>query len=82
MMTVKQVLEIIKPKNYYSGYKGLSTVRDAIEISQNIIPLKIMAELTPQKSIEYLKKGNFIYGLQVKIANLQMMKTYQWHWED
>jgi len=45
-----------KPKNYYSGYKGLSTVRDAIEISQNIIPLKIMAELTPQKSIEYLKK--------------------------
>lgn len=45
-----------KPKNYYSGYKGISTVRDAIEISQNIIPLKIMAELTPQKSIGYLKK--------------------------
>lgn len=45
-----------KPKNYYNGYKGLSTVRSAIEISQNIIPLKIMAELTPTKSIEYLRK--------------------------
>ncbi len=44
------------PKNYYNGYKGLSTVRDVIEISQNIIPLKIMTELTPQKSIEYLRK--------------------------
>lgn len=45
-----------KPKNYYQGYKGLSTVRDAIEISGNIIPLKIMTELTPQKSLEYMKK--------------------------
>ncbi len=45
-----------KPKNYYLGYKGLSTVRDAIEVSQNIIPLKIMTELTPQKSLEYMEK--------------------------
>lgn len=45
-----------KPKNYYSGYKGLSTVRSAIEISQNIVPLKIMTELTPKKSLDYMKK--------------------------
>lgn len=44
------------PKNYYNGYKGLSTVRDAIEISQNIIPIKILTELEPKNSIEFMKK--------------------------
>lgn len=43
------------PKNY-NYFRGVISVRDAIETSQNIPFVKIMAELTPQKSIEYLKK--------------------------
>lgn len=44
-----------EPKNY-NYYRGIVTVRDALETSQNIPFVKIMAELTTDKSIEYLKK--------------------------
>ena len=44
------------PKNYYGGYRGYQTVREAISISGNIIPLKILQELGVDKSIDYLKK--------------------------
>ena len=44
-----------KPKNY-NHFRGVITVRDALETSQNIPFVKIMAELTPKKSVEYLKK--------------------------
>lgn len=44
-------------KNYYGGYKGLSTVRYAIEISQNIVPMKILQALGTENSIEYLKQS-------------------------
>ena len=44
-----------KPKNY-NYFRGVVTVRDALETSQNIPFVKIMAELTTDKSIEYLKK--------------------------
>lgn len=43
------------PDNYNS-FTGLRTVRTAVTTSQNIPFIKIMAELTPQKSIEYLEK--------------------------
>lgn len=43
------------PKNYYGGFKGLSTIRYVIQISQNIIPMKIMSELGSDVSIRYLK---------------------------
>ncbi|MBR3163499.1 MAG: transglycosylase domain-containing protein [Clostridia bacterium] len=44
-----------KPKNY-NYFRGVVTVRDAIETSQNIPFVKIMAELTTDKAFEYLKK--------------------------
>ena len=44
-----------EPENY-NGFTGLRTVRTAVTTSQNIPFLKIMAELTPQKSIEYMEK--------------------------
>lgn len=44
------------PKNDNDKYRGLITVRDAIGYSQNMVPLKIMTELTPGKSIDYLRK--------------------------
>ena len=43
------------PKNY-NQFRGLINVRQFIETSQNIPALKIMKELTPSKSIEYLEK--------------------------
>ena len=43
-------------KNYYGYYKGLSTIRYVIEISQNVIPAKIITQLTPKKSMEYIEK--------------------------
>ena len=45
-----------KVKNYYGYYKGLSNIRYVIEISQNVIPAKIITQLTPKKSMEYLEK--------------------------
>ena len=45
-----------KVKNYYGYYKGLSTIRNVIEISQNVIPAKIITQLPPSKSMDYLEK--------------------------
>lgn len=42
------------PKDY-NNFRGLISIRDAVETSQNIPFIKAMAELTPAKSIEYLK---------------------------
>ena len=42
--------------NYYGYYRGLSNIRNVIEISQNVIPAKIITQLTPKKSMEYLEK--------------------------
>ena len=44
-----------EPENYNS-FTGLRTVRTALTTSQNIPFIKVMAELTPQKSIEYMEK--------------------------
>ncbi len=43
------------PKNY-NKFRGLINIRQFIETSQNIPAIKIMKELTPKKSIEYLQK--------------------------
>lgn len=44
-----------KPKDYNSP-KGLISIRSAIRTSQNIPFVKVVTELTPAKSIEYLEK--------------------------
>ena len=44
-----------EPENY-NKFTGLRTVRTALTTSQNIPFIKVMAELTPQKSIEYMEK--------------------------
>ena len=43
-----------EPKNE-SGFKGLINIRSFIRTSQNIPAVKIMVELTPKKSLEYLQ---------------------------
>ena len=45
-----------KPKNDGHRYRGLINMRDIIAYSQNVPQVKIMKELTPGKSIDYLRK--------------------------
>lgn len=60
MITAASVYDDVRvswgPKNYYGYYKGLSTIRYVIEISQNVIPAKLIVQLTPSKSMDYLEK--------------------------
>lgn len=44
-----------KPKNDGGKYRGLINIRDIIAYSQNVPEVKIMKELTPGKSIDYLR---------------------------
>ena len=43
------------PKNDGHKYRGLINIRDIIAYSQNVPEVKIMRELTPGKSIDYLR---------------------------
>lgn len=55
----------------YNKYKGAITVRQAVESSQNIPFVKIMQELTPKESINYMKKLG-ITTLTKKDENLSL----------
>lgn len=44
------------PKNAYSGFKGLSNMRQAIRISQNTIAVQVLDDLMAEKSIKYLRR--------------------------
>ena len=45
--------------NYYTGFRGLSTVREAIRDSMNIVTAKCIAQVTPQVGYDYLLKMGF-----------------------
>ena len=77
------------PKNY-NAFQGLVNIRSFIETSQNIPAVKIMKELTPKKSMEYLRKMGIsslddekdntlslsIGGLSSGISPLEMAAAY------
>ncbi len=44
------------PRNWYKGYRGLSTLREGIEQSMNVVAVKIVEQIGLNTSIEYLKK--------------------------
>lgn len=46
-------------KNWYSGYKGPSSIRDGIRESMNIIAVKTITDVTPELSYEYLLQLGF-----------------------
>lgn len=47
-------------KNWYSsGYRGLTTIRDAIKDSMNIVTVKTLEEVTPKVSMDYLEDLGF-----------------------
>ena len=44
------------PKNWYSGYRGLYTMRQSIEQSVNVNAVKIISDIGVQASLSFLKK--------------------------
>lgn len=47
-------------KNWYgSNYRGLSTLRDGIRDSMNVVTVKTLADITPKRGFSYLKKLGF-----------------------
>ncbi len=78
------------PKNWNKVYKGLTTVREAIAQSMNIIAVKTIADITPELGFEYLKKlgfsklqaeGDAVYamplgGIRTGVTPLEMTAAY------
>ena len=46
-------------QNWYSGYKGLCSLRYGIEQSLNIVTVKTLTQITPQLGFDYLKSFGF-----------------------
>ncbi len=44
------------PKNWYSGYRGLHTLRQSVEQSINVNAVKVQNDLGPETSLKFLKK--------------------------
>ncbi len=59
------------PKNL-NGYRGLITIREAIEHSQNVPMVKAMCLITPGKSIEFLKSVGITSLDETKDAGLSL----------
>ncbi|MDE6182559.1 MAG: PBP1A family penicillin-binding protein [Eubacteriales bacterium] len=47
------------PKNWYSGYRGLSTIRDGIRDSMNVVSVKAMDQVGVENCYEYLLNFGF-----------------------
>lgn len=47
------------PKNWNKVYKGLTTVREGIAQSMNVLAVKTIVDVTPELGVEYLKKFGF-----------------------
>ena len=52
-----------RPKNSGNSYHGLITIRKAIEVSANVVEVKVMSELTPARSIDFLREKMGITSL-------------------
>lgn len=44
------------PRNYSNNFKGLMTVREAIQHSINVVAVKIVQDIGVERSMEYMKK--------------------------
>ena len=60
------------PRNS-TGYQGLCNIRKVIEVSANVVEVKIMSELTPENSIKFLKQMGLDHISETEDANLAMV---------
>ena len=56
-------------KNWYSGYRGLSTIRSAIRDSMNIIAVRTITDVTPQVAYDYLINMGFTTLVESETAS-------------
>lgn len=54
------------PKNYENKYYGDTTIVEAVRKSRNTIPVKLMQQLTPERSVEFLQKK---FGLTTLVTS-------------
>ena len=52
-------------RNWYKGYRGLSTIRQGIVQSMNIVTVKVLSELGPRVGFEYAQK----FGISTLVDN-------------
>ncbi len=57
------------PKNWYSGYRGASTVRDGIRDSMNILAAKTIVEVGVDKAFDYLLNFGFTSLVDNEVRN-------------
>ena len=46
-------------KNWYSGYRGLNSIRNAVRDSMNIVAVRCITDVTPELAYEYLTDFGF-----------------------
>jgi penicillin-binding protein 1A len=57
------------PQNYGGTFKGLVTVREAIQHSLNVVAVKIVQDIGPARSMDYLKKFGITTLVEKQDAN-------------
>ncbi|MDO5690427.1 MAG: transglycosylase domain-containing protein [Tissierellia bacterium] len=57
------------PINWYGEYRGLTTIRESIEVSANVNAVKMLEKIGLEKSKEYLKKFGLINGTHPELDN-------------
>lgn len=75
--------------NWYSGFRGLSTVREGIRDSMNILAVKTITSITPKLAFDYLQDFGFttlveedinqataLGGLTYGVTNLELCASY------
>lgn len=55
-------------KNWYGGYRGWASLRDAIRDSMNIIAVQAMTEVTPEVAFRYLENEGFTTLVDKEVA--------------
>ena len=58
----------IPVRNWYKGYRGLSTLRQGIVQSMNIVTVKVLSELGPRLGYEYAQK----FGISTLVDGVQI----------
>ena len=55
-------------RNWYKGYRGLSTLRQGIVQSMNIVTVKVLSELGPRVGFDYAQK----FGISTLVDNVEI----------
>ena len=63
--------------NWYSGYRGICSLRDGIRDSLNIIAVKTLTQITPQLGFDYLQSLGFTTLVTDKVVGDEVYSDIQ-----